>query len=233
MNALIIDTQELFRLTLKEVVSMTTPFKKIIEATSEQEFLTLTAQETDIDLILLTPHQLGKDGTKWLHLARRLFPSASILSFYNRDNPASLRHSDKKCEMLPRDASVKQTITSLRRLMNLPQIQSRTMIGERPTPNVMGAMNGSGPNNAPSMQRSIPELSRLSFRQRQILAMAADGLPNKEIAARLEIAEGTVKAHMHAIFKVLGVTNRTQAVLQYAGNRHNTQPDQAMAYAAG
>ena len=73
--------------------------------------------------------------------------------------------------------------------------------------------------------RSI-DLGRLSYRQKQILSMAADGLPNKEIAARLSIAEGTVKAHMHAIFKVLGVSNRTQAVIRY-GAAGNASPKHA------
>ena len=68
----------------------------------------------------------------------------------------------------------------------------------------------------------------LSYRQKQILSMAADGLPNKEIAARLSIAEGTVKAHMHAIFKVLGVSNRTQAVIRYGavGNANQKHAQQ-------
>jgi DNA-binding NarL/FixJ family response regulator len=76
---------------------------------------------------------------------------------------------------------------------------------------------------------SYVDLSRLSFRQKQILAMAADGLPNKEIAARLGIAEGTVKAHMHAIFKVLDVSNRTQAVIKYSAiNRVTPAPTQPL-----
>ena len=58
-------------------------------------------------------------------------------------------------------------------------------------------------------------MRNLSRRQREIINMVADGLANKEIAARLGIAEGTVKAHMHAVFKALGVTNRTQAVVLY------------------
>ena len=43
--------------------------------------------------------------------------------------------------------------------------------------------------------------------------MMADGLLNKQIAYELHISEATVKAHITAIFRKLGVYNRTQAVL--------------------
>lgn len=53
----------------------------------------------------------------------------------------------------------------------------------------------------------------LSPREREVLALVAEGLPNKLIARRLEISERTVKAHLTSIFAQLGVTDRTQAAL--------------------
>ena len=53
---------------------------------------------------------------------------------------------------------------------------------------------------------------RLSTRETQILEMIAEGLSNKMIADRLEIKEGTVKAHTNNIFKKLGVNSRTEAI---------------------
>jgi DNA-binding NarL/FixJ family response regulator len=53
----------------------------------------------------------------------------------------------------------------------------------------------------------------LTGREREILALIADGHPNKVIARRLAIAEKTVKNHVSRIFAVLGVTDRTQAAL--------------------
>jgi len=57
----------------------------------------------------------------------------------------------------------------------------------------------------------------LTDRQEQVLALLLRGLPNKLICRELDLAEGTVKIHVSAILKVLGVANRTQAVL--AANR--------------
>lgn len=54
---------------------------------------------------------------------------------------------------------------------------------------------------------------RLSDRERQVLMLVVDGLPNKLIARRLGISERTVKAHLTRIFEQLEVTDRTQAAL--------------------
>ena len=51
----------------------------------------------------------------------------------------------------------------------------------------------------------------LSEREREVLVMLAQGIPNKEIADRLHIAEGTVKNHVSNILGKLQVQNRTQA----------------------
>lgn len=58
-----------------------------------------------------------------------------------------------------------------------------------------------------------PSAAELSARERDVLALIAEGLPNKLIARRLEISEKTVKAHLTRIFQTLGVTDRTQAAL--------------------
>ncbi len=53
----------------------------------------------------------------------------------------------------------------------------------------------------------------LSPRERQILALLSDGLPNAEIGARLSISEKTVRNHISSVYDKLGVWNRAQAVV--------------------
>ena len=55
---------------------------------------------------------------------------------------------------------------------------------------------------------------RFSVRQEQVLRLLLQGMPNKVIAARLGMAEGTAKAHLNAVFRELGVQTRLQAVLR-------------------
>jgi two-component system nitrate/nitrite response regulator NarL len=52
----------------------------------------------------------------------------------------------------------------------------------------------------------------LTSREREILALLADGLPNKQIAARLGISTNTVKTHLELLFEKLGVSSRAEAV---------------------
>jgi DNA-binding NarL/FixJ family response regulator len=62
--------------------------------------------------------------------------------------------------------------------------------------------------------RTAPDpFGGLSEREREVLQLLVDGLPNKLIARRLEISEKTVKSHLTRIFRELGVTDRTQAAL--------------------
>jgi len=62
----------------------------------------------------------------------------------------------------------------------------------------------------------------LSAREREVLALVGEGLPNKLIARRLEISEKTVKAHLTQVFAQLGVSDRTQAALWL---ERNGRPD--------
>ena len=60
-------------------------------------------------------------------------------------------------------------------------------------------------------------LAGLSPREQQIARALAEGLSNKEVANRLNIAERTVKAHLSSIFEKIGVRDRLQLVLRLAG----------------
>jgi DNA-binding NarL/FixJ family response regulator len=62
-------------------------------------------------------------------------------------------------------------------------------------------------------RRAAAPAAELSDREREVLTLVAEGLPNKLIARRLDISEKTVKAHLTSVFKQIGVTDRTQAAL--------------------
>jgi len=60
-------------------------------------------------------------------------------------------------------------------------------------------------------QNENPEIGELSARGREILELVVEGLSNAEIAGRLYLTESTIKQHLRAVYKVLGVHNRTEA----------------------
>jgi DNA-binding NarL/FixJ family response regulator len=60
-------------------------------------------------------------------------------------------------------------------------------------------------------QKEKPKIRALSARQREILELVAEGLSNAEIAGRLYLSESTIKQHLRAVYKELGMRNRTEA----------------------
>jgi DNA-binding CsgD family transcriptional regulator len=57
-----------------------------------------------------------------------------------------------------------------------------------------------------------PPVEPLTPREREVLELVSEGLPNKAIAARLGVSDHTVKFHLSSIFGKLGVSTRTEAV---------------------
>ena len=70
----------------------------------------------------------------------------------------------------------------------------------------------------PPARSREPLIEALTVRERDVLALVADGLPNREIAHALAISEHTVKFHLASIFGKLGASTRTEAVQR--GLRH-------------
>jgi len=60
-------------------------------------------------------------------------------------------------------------------------------------------------------QEKSPDIMALSARQRDILELVMEGFTNAEIAGRLYISENTIKQHLRAAYKLLGVRNRIEA----------------------
>lgn len=58
----------------------------------------------------------------------------------------------------------------------------------------------------------IQSLARLTEREREITFAVSDGLSNKEVGRRLNVSEGTIKVHLHNIYRKLSITNRTSLV---------------------
>ncbi|WP_112828465.1 response regulator transcription factor [Rhizobium cremeum] len=85
------------------------------------------------------------------------------------------------------------------------------------------------PARAKENDRSVETISRkiahLSQQQTRILSLICEGMPNKLIAYEMQLAEATVKAHITALLRRLGVHNRTQAAMlvREVSIRHNLQ----------
>jgi DNA-binding NarL/FixJ family response regulator len=97
---------------------------------------------------------------------------------------------------------------------------------------LLGGIRAAARGEAPLAPKAATELlaaraeqrdAGLTDREAEVLALVAEGLPNKLIARRLEISEKTVKAHLTRVFERIGVTDRTQAALW--ARRHGIGPE--------
>lgn len=68
---------------------------------------------------------------------------------------------------------------------------------------------------ASAAARRISPFELLTRREKEVARLIADGLSNKEVAARLAMSEGTVKIHLHSIYSKLGVDNRTAVAILF------------------
>ena len=72
-----------------------------------------------------------------------------------------------------------------------------------------GPVDSTLEQDARSGSASQPVFDSLTKREQQIVTMVSNGLSNKEVGRRLDLSEGTVKVHLHNIYRKLGVNNRT------------------------
>lgn len=70
--------------------------------------------------------------------------------------------------------------------------------------------------DVPKAPDHVERLACLTPRESEVLTLVADGCQNKEIAARLDLSENTVKLHLRNIISKLGVHNRTEAAMIHA-----------------
>jgi len=80
----------------------------------------------------------------------------------------------------------------------------------------VGNCSGKYPMNNPrrivlsamNQMPDFPKLDILSQRERDVTVLAAKGLANKAIARELNVTEGTVKLHLHSVYRKLGINSR-------------------------
>jgi DNA-binding CsgD family transcriptional regulator len=96
-----------------------------------------------------------------------------------------------------------------RGVVPLPDATDAIVVSPAAWPRVAAPAAIPARRDAGSDERLIEELTA---REREVLALVADGHPNREIATRLGISDHTVKFHLASLFGKLGVSTRTQAV---------------------
>lgn len=198
---LIADDHPLFREALRGVVARVLPGYALREADSAQALYALAEAEPDADLLLLDLNMPGAHGFSVLVHLRAQHPQLPVVVVSAQEDPGVMRRAldHGAVGFIPKSADA----------ATLGDALTRVLEGERWAPAAAQSAPGVGDDEHAAAQR-LRELTPQQFR---VLQMLGTGLLNKQIAYELGVSEATVKAHMTAILRKLGASNRTQAVL--------------------
>jgi DNA-binding NarL/FixJ family response regulator len=198
---LVADDHPLFREALRNAVSRVLPTSTILEADSVDALYALIERESDADLLLLDLNMPGAHGFSALVHLRAHSPQLPIMVVSAREEPAVMRRAldHGAVGFLPKSADSAV----------LHEAIAAVLAGDRWAPAAAFKAPAADNDEHDAAQR-VRDLTPQQFR---VLQMLGDGLLNKQIAYELGVSEATIKAHMTAILRKLGASNRTQAVL--------------------
>jgi len=198
---LIADGPPWFREALRGVVARILQGATLREAENVERLYTLVEAEPDADLLLLDLNMPGAQGFSALVHLRAQHPELPVVVVSAREEPAVMRRAldHGAVGFIPKSADS----------ATLAEALARVLDGDRWAPAAARAAPAAGADEHDAAQR-VAELTPQQFR---VLQMLGEGLLNKQIAYDLGVSEATVKAHMTAILRKLGASNRTQAVL--------------------
>ena len=204
MNYRIIITEDhpLFRSALTTALSQGLEKASFAEASAFVELQQLLENGEPSDLVLLDLQIPGAQGFSALLYLRTHYPEVPVAVISAREE-ANVIHQSLEygaCGFIPKSSSLEVLTTAVRTLLD----------GDLWTPpNLEPPQKSEGPDT----NKLIEKVSTLTPQQFKVLGMLKDGLRNKQIAWELQVSEACIKAHATAIFRKLGVNNRTQAVI--------------------
>jgi DNA-binding NarL/FixJ family response regulator len=171
---------------------------ELVGVAADGEEAVTRARDKEPDVVLMDLDMPGVDGIEATRRVTAERPETAVLvltSFSDRSRILGAIEAGA-CGYLLKDASGDEVAEGIRAAARgespLDPRAARTVLDARTEPDPLAA---------------------LSDREREVLELLVEGLPNKLIARRLEISEKTVKSHLTRIFREIGVTDRTQAAL--------------------
>ncbi len=209
MHFLIADDHPLVRAGLKQLLAAECPECLFDEASDGAELLSLLgASQSPCDLILLDFYMPGNQEGSLIRVIRERYPSISILVLSACQEPNIM----KLCLGLGASGFLTKQTTNDTLVSAIKMI----LDGGIYTPPELQGNQQTGSDPLPGLSQSEPEsrAETLTPRQKQILSLLSIGHSNKQISRLLDLSENTVKTHVTAILRTLGVHNRIQAVIE-------------------
>jgi DNA-binding NarL/FixJ family response regulator len=214
MKFLVVDDHALIREAMHSVLRELCGDAAILEAASAAEATRLIGEHPDLSLVLLDNKLPDRNGVELLRELRADHPAVSVVmlsAFSDRDTVVEALDSGA-LGFIPKTESREVLLGALRLILAGGTYIPPDVLARGPA-----AAAAPQAEKPPAPERRLaPADLGLTERQVDVLALMMQGKPNKLICRELDLAEPTVKNHVSAILKALGVNNRTEAVLAVA-----------------
>ena len=204
---LIADDHPLYRSALGSIVADAFDDVVVVECADVESAIALVL-EKNIDLVLLDLSMPDADGLDGVRMLREASPTTPVIICSALDDPQLVRESFKLgvSGYLPKSSGAEVTRHALQLVRGGGLYVPSEALGES---SAGSSTDGKGVHKEPEGAG----IATLTPRQRAVLSLLERGMSNKLIARELDIGEITVKAHVSAILRKLGVDNRVQAVV--------------------
>jgi DNA-binding NarL/FixJ family response regulator len=201
MRAILIDDHAIIRDGVSRVLIEKLQFKEVFQASDLTEALDLLAEAGDVQLIMTDLNMPGASGPESLVALVEGFPEASIIVMSASETKEDVLGclSAGVDGYIPKSLSVPDMVNAIRQVLAggtfLPRALARR-----------------GVEASPRTKMAAAGMDHITPRQRDVLDQLLLGQSSKQIARVLHVAEGTVKIHLAAIYRALGVRTRAEAI---------------------
>jgi DNA-binding NarL/FixJ family response regulator len=196
---LLVDDHPLFHEGLASAFGRLAPDLQIVSADSAEAGLKVLRESVGVELLLIDLMLPGIDGLAALGRCAAEFPHIPRMLISGKDDENVLRQARDAgaSGFLHKSLPLEKLLAALRSVLNGGAYFEQSQSG--------AASSSARTEGDPSLD--------LTLRQLEVLKLLGSGRSNKEISSALAIADRTVRAHLTELFRALGVTSRTQAVL--------------------
>jgi len=210
MKVLIVDDHTLVRRGIGHVVRECFPEAEVVEAEGADDAAELLKSQP-VDVVLLDVRMPGRDGLELLREIKASWPKVAVIMLTSYDGAQYVKQalSDGADGYMLKDASPEDLDQAIRVAVS----GGGNVLSARA---IRSLFEGAQAEEEAQKQHA-PRPENLTQRETDILALLAEGRSNREIARALYLSEKTVKAHLAAVFRKLGVANRTQAAMAAVG----------------
>jgi len=208
MKILIADDHPLYRMALSGLLTQLDKKTDIIDCNDFDELQAeMAADSPKPDLIVLDVRMPGKSFEDVLTELKNDFPLIPVVVISASEEISVMTKAIKLGAdgYIPKSSTREVLISAIRLVLS----------GGKYIPSQAFAMSVQDPVSQSNAVKTGTENAThsLTKRQKNVLDLMSKGQSNREIAEALNLAESTIKVHITAIFRTLGVNNRTQAVL--------------------